>query len=154
MRYLDILCSSRQMLVAAMLVTAVVPCLADEASDKAVIQHVMRGTWDKPDAPLRIEPIVVASGYAVAGWAQGDMGGRALLRRKGDAWSIVLCSGDALKSADTLIKAAVPITAAAELAAGLAKAEASTDPRLVAQFSRFEGLVMMDEAGNHPPHHK
>ena len=141
-------------LLAAMLVVASSPSRADENADKAAIQQVMRGTFDKPEAPLRVEPVVVAFDHAVAGWVQGDMGGRALLRRKGQEWSIVLCSGDALKSADALTKIAVPKAAADALAEGLAEAEARLDPKVVAQFSRFEGLVMMDEAGHHPPHHK
>jgi hypothetical protein len=130
------------------------PSLADDAADKAAIQQVMRGTWEKPDSPLRVEPIVVASDYAIADWTQGDMGGRALLRQTSGRWSIVLCSGDALKSADALIKAAIPRATADELEKALAKAEASLDPKIVAQFSRFEGLVMMDQADHHPPHHK
>ncbi len=143
----------KAVLAAAMLVAAALPTLTSETADKAAIQSIMRGTFDKPEAPLGVEP-VVASDYAIAGWAQGDMGGRALLRRKGREWSIVLCSGDALKSADALVKAAVPAATADALAKGLAEAEARLDPKVVAQFSRFEGLVMMDEAGHHPPHHK
>jgi hypothetical protein len=59
-------------------------------------------TFDKPEAPLIVEPIVVQGDLAVAGWAQGEMGGRALLRRKGTAWQLALCSGDALKQAAAL----------------------------------------------------
>ncbi|MGE3159307.1 MAG: copper uptake system-associated protein, partial [Xanthobacteraceae bacterium] len=71
------------------------PGFAETANDKMEIQKVMKGTWEKPDAPLRVDPIVIAIEYAIADWAQGDMGGRALLRRKSGAWTIVLCSGDA-----------------------------------------------------------
>jgi hypothetical protein len=140
------------MLIAALQVGAIA-ANSDPASDKLAIQQIMRGTWDKPEAPLRIEPIVAVSDYAIAGWTQGDMGGRALLRKKAGEWVIVLCSGDALKSAEILTKAAVPATIAATLAKELNDAEHRLDPALVAQFARFEGLVMMDQAGNHP-HHK
>lgn len=123
-------------------------------SDEDAIRHVLHDTFDRSDARLTVEPVVVASDYGIAGWTQGDMGGRALLRRKSSEWVIVLCSGDALKSADALTKAAVPPATASVLAQELARAEAGLEPKIVAQFSRFEGLVMMDETGQHPPHQK
>jgi hypothetical protein len=138
-------------------VVALLSCLISTAaagSDKDAIRHLLHGTFNKPDAQLVVEPIVVASDYAIAAWTQDDMGGRALLRRKGGEWAILLCSGDALKLADTLLKAGVPQSAAVALENDLAKAEAGLDPNRIAQFSRFEGLVMMDEAGSHPSHHK
>jgi hypothetical protein len=122
--------------------------------DTTAIQHVMKGTWEKPGAPLRVEPIVVVGDHAIAGWVQADMGGRALLRRKAGAWMVVLCSGDALKSADELKKAAVPADQAVTLAKSLADAESRLDPALLTQFAKFEGLVMMDQSGHHPPHHR
>jgi hypothetical protein len=126
---------------------------AHAADDKAAILEVMKGTWEKPEAPLRVDPIVVAGDHAIAGWVQGDMGGRALLRRKAGAWMVVLCSGDALKSAKELKKAAVPADQAVGLAKSLADAESRLEPATLAQFSKFEGLVMMDQSGHHPPHH-
>jgi hypothetical protein len=54
------------MLIAALQVGAIA-ANSDPAGDKLAIQQIMRGTWDKPEAPLRIEPIV-----AVSGWTQGD----------------------------------------------------------------------------------
>ena len=43
-----------------------------------------------------VDPVVVEGDHAIAGWVQGDMGGRAHLRRKGHDWQLVLCSGDPL----------------------------------------------------------
>jgi hypothetical protein len=37
--------------------------------------------FDKPNETLSVGPVVVSGNHAVADWAQGDMGGRALLRR-------------------------------------------------------------------------
>ena len=125
---------------------------ADAGDDKAAIEHVLKSIWDRKEAPLGIAPVVVASDYAVAGWEQGERGGRALLRRKSDAWSIVLCSGDDLKSAENLTKAGVPAKDAEALTAELAVAEAKLDPKTVAKFSRFEGVVMMSEEGQHSGH--
>jgi hypothetical protein len=50
--------------------------------DESAISKLLHTTFDQPQAPLTIASIVVAGNYAIAGWAQGDMGGRALLRRK------------------------------------------------------------------------
>lgn len=88
--------------------------------------------------------VVVASDYAIAGWTQGEMGGRALLRKKAHAWSIILCAGDQLRETETLHKAGVPDATARRLTADLARSESSLPPKDVAMFSRFEGLVTMD----------
>lgn len=130
------------------------PALASD--DPAVhIRKLMADQFDKPEQRLQVDPVVVVSDHAIAGWVQGDMGGRALLRRKGHAWHIVLCSGDQLKSADTLIKVGIAAAAANQLAASLAAAEAKTDPARLAMFAKFDGILMLDGSGHHPPagHH-
>ncbi len=123
---------------------------ASGTSQAADIHKLLRGTFDRPDAPLAIEPVVVAGDYALAGWAQGDMGGRALLMRKHGHWVIQFCSGDALKRLETLKEVGVPAPTASMLAAALAEAERRLHPQRVAQFSRFDGLVAIGEGG-HPP---
>ena len=128
------------------------PALA-ETADQAAIAGLMHGTFDKPEAPLKVAPIVVAGQHAIAGWTQGDMGGRALLRRKNEAWQLILCAGDGIKSRDALAKAGIPAHDAAALERDLAAAEGKLDPQQVAMFSRFEGVLMMDGSGNHPPSH-
>jgi len=126
---------------------------ADDGADGGAIRHLMMATFDKPEAPLTVTPIVVQGDLAVAGWAQGEMGGRALLRRKGDAWTLALCSGDALKEAASLIHFGLSQAEAEAMAAAIAAAEAGIDPALVAKFATFDGVVMMDEEGHHPPAH-
>lgn len=119
------------------------------ASDQDTIQAVMMKTWDKPDVRLVVGPVVVSGDHAIAGWSQGDMGGRALLRKKGQAWDVVLCAGDDLKKTDVLAKVGLSAAAAKALAANLAAAEAKIPPDRLALFSRFEGLVMVSEDGHH-----
>lgn len=120
--------------------------------DEDAVRHLLHSTFDKPDTRLVVEPVVVDGDHAIAGWTQGDMGGRALLRHKGHSWQIVLCSGDQLKSADTLVQVGLPTAAARTLAGQLAQAEAATDPKRLASFSRFDGIVMIGADGHHPPH--
>lgn len=129
------------------------PAAAHDSSDGGAIRHLMMATFDKPEAPLTVTPIVVQGDLAVAGWAQGEMGGRALLRRKGDAWMLALCSGDALKEAASLMHFGLSQAEAEVMAAAIAEAEAGIDPALVAKFATFDGVVMMDEEGHHPPAH-
>ena len=121
---------------------------AEPSADRSAIEAVMRGTWDRPDARLLIDPVVIVADYAVAGWSQGDMGGRALLRRKGQVWAVILCSGDGIKSADALRHAGLTVADAERLARDLAEAERALPPARLALFAKFEGTVMMDETGH------
>ncbi|MGO4837632.1 copper uptake system-associated protein, partial [Rhizobiaceae sp. 2RAB30] len=106
---------------------------------------------DKPEAPLTVEPITVYRDVAVAGWAQGDGGGRALLRKKHDRWVLTLCSGDALREAKSLQHFGLTAEEAAAMAKAVTEAEAKIDPKLVSKFSTFDGVVTMGGDGAHPP---
>lgn len=130
----------------------VTPAAASEQAEAGAIRHVMMATWDKPDSRLSVEPVVIAGDHAIAGWSQGDMGGRALLRRKGGAWEVVLCAGDDLKRADVLHKVGLAQADSEKLAKNLAAAEKSVAPARLALFSKFEGLVMVSAEGGHNQH--
>jgi hypothetical protein len=121
------------------------------ASDQDAIRHVLMSTFDKPDARLVVDPVVVSGDHAIAGWSQGDMGGRALMRMKGHAWEIVLCAGDDLKKTDVLTKVGLQAATAKALAASLAQAEAKLAPERLELFSKFEGMVMVSGNGHHGP---
>lgn len=124
---------------------------ANAHDDAGAIRHLMMATFDKPEAHLTVEPVTVYKDVAVAGWAQGEMGGRALLRRKADAWVLTLCSGDALKEAKSLQHFGLNAEEAEAMAKAVVDAEAKLDPALVAKFATFDGVVMMDGEGHHPP---
>lgn len=119
--------------------------------DAGAIRHLMMATFDRRDAPLVVAPVTVSGDIAVAGWAQGDTGGRALLRRKHGTWVLTLCSGDALRDAGSLARFGLTPDEAAAMAAAVVAAEANMGPAVVQKFSRFDGIVMMDEEGHHPP---
>ena len=79
------------------------------------------------------------------------MGGRALLRKKHGTWVLTLCSGDALKEAKSLQHFGLTAEEAEAMAKAVVEAEAKLDPALVAKFATFDGVVMMDAEGHHPP---
>lgn len=136
---------------AASLVFSAPAYTADVASDGA-IRHLLMQTFDRPDDRLTVDPVVVVDDRAVAGWSQGEMGGRALLRHvAGKGWLIEFCSGDALKQAETLHHLGASPEQAKALADNLAKAEAALSPARLELLARFEGMVKMDESGAHPP---
>jgi hypothetical protein len=125
----------------------------DETADQAAIRQLMRNTWERPEAPLSVEPVVVSGHYAIAGWIQDDRGGRALLRRRHNAWEVILCSGDHLRSAATARAAGVPGMVAERLVARLLEAEKHMAPERLAKLSLFDGIVRMD-ATSPESHHK
>ncbi len=135
--------------VAALVVLCSLAGVATAGPDEDAVRHLLHATFDKPEARLVVDPVVVVGDHAIAGWSQGDMGGRALLRKKGAAWDIVLCAGDDLKKADLLVKVGMPDARAKALSADLAKAEAMLPPARLPLFSKFEGLVMVDRDGGH-----
>lgn len=127
---------------------------ADARSDEAAVRHVLMSQFDKPESRLQVDPVVVSGDAAVASWAQGDRGGRALLARHKDRWQITLCAGDALKDAKVMREAGVRPSDAKTLAEALVKAEARLTQAQRAKFSTFDGMVRMDGNGQHPPEHR
>jgi hypothetical protein len=99
---------------------------------------------------------VIVGAHAIAGWTQGERGGRALLKREDDKWSVVLCSGDPIKEVASLVEAGMNENEARKLSAELAQAEATIDSKRRAQFSLFGGTVTMDDdsATTHDAHPK
>jgi len=133
-------------------------CLSARADDGAeAARRLLFETFDRPETRLFVDAIVVEGDAAVADWRQGELGGRAFLTRKGDAWSIALCAGDALKDSATLEKLGVSKANADALARRLAAEETRLSPDIVERFSRFDGMAAVEADGSHSPldpHHK
>ena len=90
----------------------------------------MMATWDKPEARLEVAPISIEGGHAVAGWIQGDRGGRALLRRDAQGqWLVAACGGDGLKDPKMLAMAGLSASAARSLASKVVQAESAMPAR-------------------------
>lgn len=125
--------------------------------DQDAVRRLLMQTFDKPGDPLSVAPIVVDRDIAIAGWSQGELGGRALLRKKAGAWTIDLCAGDALKQSATLEKLGLSKPHAEAMAQQIAREEQKLDPKLLERFSRFDGMFGVDAAGGHSaidPHHR
>lgn len=113
--------------------------LAFAQDDAGAIAALLSKTFDKPDAKVVTQPVVIAGDHAVADWVQGHHGGRALLARQNGNWKIVACGGGALAQQAHLVSAGVPEKQAAELAGKLAVAEARLDQEKVQIFDSFKG---------------
>ncbi len=145
---------SRRVVLAGAALVIHLPVRAFAHDDKDHITHLLKAMFDTPENPLSVDPVVVRGDNAIAGWVQGDRGGRALLWRVKGEWQIRLCSGDSLKDAAMLESANIGAEDAKTMADELAAAEAKLDPVIVAKFSTFEGTVMIDgEHGHHNHQH-
>ncbi len=143
---------NRRSLVAACIALGFSSAATFAADDKHAIVHLMKGMFDTPDNPLTVNPVVVLGDNAIAGWVQGDKGGRALLWRVDGQWQIRLCSGDGLKDPKLLENANISAADAATLVAELTAAEAALDPEVLAKFSSFQGTMMIDPGAGHQAH--
>jgi hypothetical protein len=132
-----------------------IPSFAFAHDDAHRIRTLVGTTWDKPGSKVVTDPISISGQYAVASWTQGERGGRALLRRDEKGWSVVLCSGDALKSPSGLVEVGVPAPDAQEIARKIQTAEALLPHDRRAKFSLFEGAVSMEgDAQTSSSHHQ
>ena len=112
-------------------------CFAqDDAKD---IANLLSNTFDKPDAKIVSQPVVVEGSYAVADWIQDDHGGRALLSRQAYNWKIVSCGGVAISKKETMISAGIPEDQAIALEKKLASAEAPLGQHQIHLFNAFNG---------------
>jgi hypothetical protein len=140
---------NRRTLLTLATVATLMPQLASAHDDKEHIIELMKGIFDKPENPLAVAPVVVRGDNAIAGWAQGGKGGRALLWRKDGAWAIRLCSGASLKDAKMLEGAGFSAEDAKAMVDEVVAEEAKLEPTLVAQFDLFEGTVDMSGGAGH-----
>lgn len=118
-------------------------------SDSQAIEHVMKKLFDKPEAPLKVAPVVMEGEFAVAGWLQDSRGGRALLQKRHGQWVIVVCAGDGLRQAATLVQTGMKPDAAKRLASQLALAEGKLPESTLKKFASFEGMLRVDGQATH-----
>jgi copper(I)-binding protein len=112
-------------------------------SDSDAVIATLKAQFDTPEAPLTVDPVVVEGDHALASWAQGDKGGRALLERRDGVWQVILCGGPDLRMPAFLAQHGV--TAAEALSQMFNAAEDGLGADKVALSSSFEGVVMITE---------
>jgi periplasmic copper chaperone A len=113
-------------------------------TDPEAITAIMKEQFDTPENPLTVEPVIVEGDNAIAGWAQGGKGGRALLARRHGVWEIVLCGGPDLRMPEFLSQHGV--NAAQTLSKMYNDAEDNLGGEKTKLFSSFEGVVMISPA--------
>lgn len=143
---------TRRTMLAAGLMLGFFAGVAFAHDDKHAIIHLMKSMFDTPGNPLTVDSVVVVGDNAIAGWVQGEKGGRALLWRVDGQWQIRLCSGDGLKDPKLLENANISAADAKTLIAELTTAEAALDPAVIAKFSSFEGTIVMEPVAGHQGH--
>lgn len=126
------------------------PAVASDLSDDvSAIKSLLKNTWDKPDALVDVEPIVVSADAAVAGWAQSGRGGRALLKKHHGQWRVLLCGGNNMMDESVLQEAGLTPLAARSLATAVKQADEHLSPEKLNLFASFEGLVRLDGGHHH-----
>ncbi|WP_158515999.1 copper uptake system-associated protein [Pararhodobacter sp. CCB-MM2] len=113
------------------------------------ITHLMMNQFDRPEAPLTVEPVTILGDSAIAGWRQGDMAGRALLRRSADGWAIVLCAGEEVLDPAFLAHNGIGMEAAHGLTDAARSAESGLGAELIARLDAFDGVVMIASGDAH-----
>ena len=126
-------------------------CESEYTQDEAQIHHVLIKQWDKKESPLTVSPIAIVGDHAIAGWGQGERGGRALLRRAHHGWEVYMCGGEDLTNPKVLEQAGIDAGTAELLANKLKSAEQAMSSEARKRLSIFEGVVPV-EANQHHAH--
>jgi len=138
--------------VMAMLTFANMNIAQANPEDEIIITQVMLTEWDKPENPLHVAPIVVAADYAMAGWTQGEKGGRALLHKHHGNWQVLLCGGNALTKTEQLTQAGLETKTANDLIKGFKQQAQQLSSQDIEKMSLFEGVVNVTPAQLHEHH--
>lgn len=129
---------ARQLALVALIAPGAALAQGTSSPESSAVRAIIAATYDRPDAKVETDPVVVSGSYAVADWIQGEKGGRAVLRKIDGSWTILLCGGDALKTDRGLRGAGVPGGTARQLAEALAVAERNLPHERLHRFGLFQ----------------
>lgn len=115
-----------------------------QTAEVEAIRSELKMQFEKPEAPLKVDPITVVGKYALVGWVQAGMGGRALLKKEQGRWSVLLCGGDGLAKEHELVQAGMDPVSAKALSAGNKAAEALLPDGYRKQLSKFGRTTRMN----------
>ncbi len=122
--------------------------VAMTGDDSADIIALLKAQFDTPETPLTVAPVTVQGQVAIAGWAQGDKGGRAFLRKEAQGWFVEHCAGSALMQTETLVGLGLALPEAESLLTATRAAESTIDPKSVELFDSFDGLLQIGKDGH------
>lgn len=128
--------------------------LGSPSNETLAVVHTMKRQFDQPKSPLKVAPVVVEGDWALASWLQDVRGGRAVLQKRHGHWVIMVCGGDGLRQASTLVQTGMPADVAAALAKNLQLAEARLPEASLKKISSFEGLLRVDSEPAHGHGHR
>jgi len=117
-------------------------------NDSVAITKTMKSMFDKADAPLSVDALTASSEYSLASWTQQSKGGRALLKKAGTTWEIVVCGGKDLLQKTALEKVGLSHQQAHKLVADLKKIENQLPVSKRQQFDSFQ----LGEQNHHGSH--
>lgn len=124
--------------------------LAAQSADESVkVSNALTQLFDRPDARLTVDAVAVASDHSLASWSQSGRGGRALLKRVGGHWQIVLCGGKELIHVEALKKAGVPTPDALAISQRLTSSEQKLPSAKRLAYDNF----VMEPGTNHSSGH-
>jgi len=124
------------------------------SSAEALITLTIKNQWETPHHLVEIPVIAVGTNYALADWAQGERGGRALLRLSEGKWQTLMCGSAQLKSAQSLERVGVPSEEAAQISENLAVKEANLSAVQLALIDSFKGIVdVLTDSEHQHEHH-
>jgi hypothetical protein len=110
-------------IVVALAVLALAACAPDRGTQEREARVLVFEKLSQPDRAALVGPVVMQSDFAIVDWTRGRDGGRTLLRRGRDGWSMVLCGGAPLKRRPVLEQAGVPDGTAGVLVTKLLREE-------------------------------
>lgn len=111
--------------------------MAADTPDQAAVRKVLMDTYDTPQSHLVVDPVVVGSNRALAGWTQGERGGVALFTREPDGWRLSLCGNDLISQPDSLVLTGMAQSDAQILSKAFTAAAREAPPERRALFRTF-----------------
>lgn len=126
-------------LMMSITVGALASCAVSVSEEKAAIAQVLQEKYGAKGA-VAVEPVVLRNEYAVADLVQGDIGGRAVMRKRKGEWQVLVLTGQDARDASYLVKSGVPEIEARALANMLVASEKKVPEEQLIKLERFAAI--------------
>ena len=126
----------------ALLVLALSACAPDPRALERQARTQVYQKLSTPDLPAVVGPAVMQADFAIVDFTRGNFqGGRVLLRRDKNAWTLALCGGEPLRKRPTIERAGVPDGTAGVLMTKLLREESRLDSARRDQFDKWRTIT-------------